>query len=305
MSSLPAPLVPSEVDLRDFPFMPLDVQRLRDSRLIATRSSDEIVAAILLWSASWHQQPAASLPDDDQELAHLSGYGKHALKEFKRVREGALHGWISCADGRLYHPVVAEKAAEAWNGRLESEWRRACDRTRKENKERKERGDPESVIPSRPALLSMQHENGIPSWNYKTSAGIPTERLRKSSLKGEGKGEGEGKGQLLVKTSPPSGAKPDPVKLEIWQSGKALLAGEGMSEERAGSYIGKLVKDFGQVLVLEAVRDATQTTPAKPSEWLMARCQERRKPVSKQAALEARNAAVAAAWSPPEESHAA
>ena len=77
-----------------------------------------------------------------------------------------------------------------------------------------------------------------------------------------------------------------------------------MSEDRAGSYLGKLVKDYGQVLVLNAVRDAVATTPAKPSEWLQARCQERRKPQSKQAALEARNAAVADRWTPPEETHA-
>lgn len=189
MVTLPAPLVPAEVDLRDFPFMPLDVRRLRDSRLVATRTPEEVVAAVLLWSASWHQQPAASLPDDDSELSQLAGYGR-AIKEFRRVKDGALHGLVRCSDGRLYHPVVAEKAAEAWNSRLESEWRRSCDRTRKENKERKERQEKELPIPARPALLSMHHSNGIPSWEYVDSTGIPSERLRKSSLKGEGYGQG-------------------------------------------------------------------------------------------------------------------
>ena len=32
----PEPLVPADVDLRDFPFMPLDVLRLRDSELTMT-----------------------------------------------------------------------------------------------------------------------------------------------------------------------------------------------------------------------------------------------------------------------------
>lgn len=97
----------------------------------------------------------------------------------------------------------------------------------------------------------------------------------------------------------------DPVKEEIWRTGRELLVGEGMSRDRAGGLMGKLCKEYGQVLVLEAVRDCAKATPAKPSEWLVARCQERRKPVNRQAALESRNAAVAATWQAPEDEHAA
>ena len=75
---LPDPLVPAEVDLRDFQYMPLDVRRLRDSRLVSTRSPEEVVAAILLWSSSWHQSPAASLPDDDVELSAMRTCGTSA-----------------------------------------------------------------------------------------------------------------------------------------------------------------------------------------------------------------------------------
>ncbi len=107
------PLVPPEVDLRDFPFMPLDVVRLRDSRLAAISSGDEFMAWVLLACASWHQRPAGSLPNDDVELARLAGFGR-AVREWMRVRSGALHGWVLCSDGRYYHPVVAEKAVEAW-----------------------------------------------------------------------------------------------------------------------------------------------------------------------------------------------
>lgn len=103
-------------------------------------------------------------------------------------------------------------------------------------------------------------------------------------------------------TSPPSGAKaPDPVKDEIWKSGKALLVGEGKTTESAGSFLGKLCKDFGQVLVLDAVRDCVRATPAKPSEWLMARCQERRANAgNKQVGLEKRNRHAVSGWKPPE-----
>ena len=176
---LPAPLVPAEVDLRDFAFMPLDVRRLRDSRLIATRKGDEVVAAVLLWSASWHQTPASSLPNDDVELSSLAGCGR-AIREFKRVRDGAMHGLILCSDNRWYHPVVAEKAAEAWNGRLELEWRRAADRVRKENG-RKDKTEKDQPLPPRPLLLSLHMHNGIPRWMPCDSGGIPTDTANDSS----------------------------------------------------------------------------------------------------------------------------
>lgn len=108
------PLVPPDVDLRDFPYMPLHVVRLRDSETAGVDDAEGFRAAVLLWCASWHQIPAASLPDDDRALARLAGYGRD-LATWQRAREaGALRGWVRCADGRLYHPVVAEVALKAW-----------------------------------------------------------------------------------------------------------------------------------------------------------------------------------------------
>lgn len=115
---LPAPLVPAEVDLAQFPFMPVDVRRLRDSGLMVNVSGDGFMAWMMLVCASWHQKPAASLPDDDKELANLAGFGR-SVKEWKRLRDEALYGWIKCADGRFYHAVVAQKALEAWDRRLD------------------------------------------------------------------------------------------------------------------------------------------------------------------------------------------
>ena len=86
---MPAPLVTASVDLRDFAFMPLDVVRLRDSSLAITASGDEFRAAVLLWCASWHQLPAASLPDDDAQLAQFAGYGR-VVKEWRRLKAGAM-----------------------------------------------------------------------------------------------------------------------------------------------------------------------------------------------------------------------
>lgn len=110
--TLPEPLTPPDSSLASFPYMPLDVARLRDSDLASVASAEAFRAAVLLWCACWHQKPAASLPDDDRVLAQFAGFGRF-VKEWRKVRDEALRGFIKCSDGRLYHVVVAEKAVEA------------------------------------------------------------------------------------------------------------------------------------------------------------------------------------------------
>lgn len=116
MNDLPPPLTPADCDLRGFQFMPMDTIRLLDSDLFALSTGDEFKAALALWCKSWSQVPAGSLPSDDRILAHLSG----ASTSWRKLKDMALRNWIACSDGRLYHPVVAEKAIEAWERR--GEW---------------------------------------------------------------------------------------------------------------------------------------------------------------------------------------
>lgn len=120
MTDLPAPLTPSDCDLRDFSYMPLEVNRLRDSELVSCVTPECAFAAVLIWCASWHQLPAASIPKGDDWVADIAGYKARGKidSHWKKVRDGALHGFIECNDGRLYHPVVAEKALEAWIQKL-------------------------------------------------------------------------------------------------------------------------------------------------------------------------------------------
>lgn len=111
------PLVPAEADLRDFPYMPVDIGRLFGSSFHARASDAAWRAGVTLWLKSFHQVPAASLPDDDVELARLAEMGRD-VKGWRKVRAEALHGWQTGDDGRLYHLVVAEKALEAWIEKL-------------------------------------------------------------------------------------------------------------------------------------------------------------------------------------------
>lgn len=102
-----------DINLSGLPFMPLDVLRLADSDFVAIATGDEFKAAVLLWCKSWHQVPAGSLPNDDRVLAHLSGAGK----DWKKISAVALRGWTLASDGRLYHPVIVEKALAAFDAR--------------------------------------------------------------------------------------------------------------------------------------------------------------------------------------------
>lgn len=140
MSDTPTPLVPADVDLRDFAFMPLDVVRLRDSDLAAEETPEACWAALLLWAASWHQIPAASIPDSDQWQAKQAGYVARGRidKAWESVRAGALRNWVKCSDGRLYHPVVAEKALTAWAEKQAQRTRTAAATAARESKRKAE-----------------------------------------------------------------------------------------------------------------------------------------------------------------------
>jgi len=69
-------------------------------------------------------------------------------------------------------------------------------------------------------------------------------------------------------------AKPaaDLTREELWAAGKSLLAQGGIPEKQCGSFIGKLVKDYGDTVVRDAVRAAVVARPADPAEYLKATC---------------------------------
>ncbi|VVE54583.1 hypothetical protein PAN31108_04941 [Pandoraea anhela] len=132
MSEYPTPMTPADCDLRNFREMPIDVPRLLRSDLAHDESPEACWSAVLLWCVAWHEVPAGSLPDNDEWLAKRTGYWhKGKLDEtWNSVRDGALHGWVKCSDGRLYHPVVAEKvicSTCGWNA-VPCRSRRRCEK---------------------------------------------------------------------------------------------------------------------------------------------------------------------------------
>lgn len=196
MNSENQPLTPSDCDLRDFQFMPLDVVRLRDSDLAALEDPAACWAAVLLWCAAWHQLPAASLPDDDRVLSQLAGFGR-VVKEWQKVREGALRGWIKCSDGRLYHPVVAEKAREAWQSKVEQRWKTECARIKKHN----QRHGTLVPFPTLEQFMSSGRSRIVPRDKPDMSTGTEDDCPGFVPRETPSKGQGEGQGQLTKSDS--------------------------------------------------------------------------------------------------------
>ena len=206
MSEPIPPLVPAEVDLRDFATMPLDVQMLRDSRFAGEVSGDAFRAGVMLWCAAWHQVPCGSLPDNDVELSRLAGYG-FAVPQWKRLKKQAMQGFVQCSDGRWYHEQVSARAMTAWQSRLEHYFERAKDRLRKLNGQRKDQGLPplpplsfeqwnEARIAAGIPMERADAVAGIPPPAPPPAAGIPPENpLKGEGTEQRGSGEGEGKGE--------------------------------------------------------------------------------------------------------------
>ena len=208
-----APLTPPDCDLRDFQFMPLDVVRFAQSDLVAMEEPNAVLAAILLWGASWHGVPAGSLTDDDRALSQAAGYGR-AVKEWMKVRDGALRGWVKCDDGRLYHPVVAEKANDAWEGKLRQRHRTYCAAIRKHNERHKadQREAPTFeawIADGRPtSLVSMSRPTGPNVTRDKVAVSRPSH----TEIRSKGQGEGQGQGDIEEESfALPAPEKPEPA----------------------------------------------------------------------------------------------
>lgn len=189
-SAMIEPLVAPEVDLRDFKFMPLDVTRLRRSKqwLIARRRPEIGFYALNLWAASWHEVPAASIEDDDDVLADAAMCDP---RKWKKVKEDVLRGWVKCSDGRFYHPVVAEKAREAWAAKMSQ-------RSRTES-----------------ARQAKQQRRSLPSTDAVTTS--VTEIVTDSKGQGQGQGQGQEESSLRSdRNHAPEKSKPrEPSNLEI------------------------------------------------------------------------------------------
>lgn len=109
----------------------------------------------------------------------------------------------------------------------------------------------------------------------------------------------------VVKTSGtdvPGGKPPAMTPDEIiFGYGVPLLTNAGTAEKQARSFLGGLRKAHGDAAVIDKLRECLKAKPLQPLEWLAkALPPAGAQGHSKQTQLESRNAAVVAAWVPPE-----
>lgn len=245
------PLTPADCDLTDFAFMPLDVARLFASEFHAVAADGEWRAGVTLWAKSWHQVPAGSLPDDDTMLARLAEFGRDT-RRWRKVRAGALRGWIKAEDGRLYHPVVAEKALEAWLEKLSQRlssgagnakrWGQSFDPGHLQADIERASGMLAALDPHSRALAkasrrqSRQHPVGTPG---------PHPGVIPSGSQGTGTGTGKGESSVPNGTGAEAPSDPDQ---RAWREAVTVLGQSGgMTEPAARKFFGKLLSDHGLV----------------------------------------------------------
>lgn len=322
-----APLTPADCDLRDFPGMMVDVARVRDSGLASDETPEACWAAFLLWAASWHQVPAGSIPDNDQWIAKHAGYaqrGKIDAKAWARVRAGALRNFVKCTDGLLYHPVVAEKALEAWLTKLASRlssgagnakrWKIAFDPAPIEAQMKLAREMLSALNPHSPVLTkrktsavlhtSDQHPDGTPE-------SIPPGSQEKGR---EGKGTDDSEAIASGGDSPPpppASPPPPPDKpplsaaeqeaARVWRALKEALVEQQTSKttKDAGVLLGALASKYGKDVFLEAATTTVGANPVNAHTYLVGLCETaagKRQSLNRQEAQEQRNRNVADEW---------
>lgn len=279
-AQLPAPPLPATVDLRDFPYMPLDVVRLRDSDLAALETAEAFRAAVLLWAASWHQVPASSLPDEDRVLANLAGFGR-VVTEWRKVKDGALRGFVKCSDGRLYHRIVAEKAIEAWRSRLWQRWKTDCAKLKKQAQRTKRDVDIPAFslwitreCPEAIPYLSRWTREHVPEDNPPPSPGQPPPVPRETASKGsEGKGScssnnHRGNGDSSACAPPPAGGLEKPPTPEATARILAECTRAKLEDPTAeNAIVGRWISSGATPSqVATALAEARRYKPAEPLE---------------------------------------
>lgn len=268
---LPAPPVPPDADLRDFPFIPVDVVRLFNSTFHAQANDSEWRAGATLWFKSWHQVPASSLPDNDVDLCRLAELGRDH-KTWRKLKAMALHGWTAHSDGRLYHPVVAEKAVEAWARKGEQRIRTLKARIAAMEKRLAKSETDEDRAHIETLLQAMRHT---------LSQSLSQTSVTATKGQGQGQGQGDSKNEEAG-PAPPNGAEaprtprletvepgPNDVKAAIFGAGLAwLIKNTGANEPSCRSFLGSLIGQHGEIATATALLAAERAKPVDPRAWL-------------------------------------
>jgi hypothetical protein len=284
--TVPAPLTPAGCNLQDFPHTPILRSRLFGSSFHARTTDSEWRAGVTLWLKAWEQVPAGSLPDDDIELCRLAELARD-MKTWKKLRAGAMRGWMVCSDGRLYHPVVAEvvnTALAAKEAQRAKTYKARLAALEKRLSEAKTDTEKEHLTEEIKKLKQSQSQ---------TLSQPPREgKGREGKEKGLDNPSGEG-------GKPPADEKAETEKARLWREIKTMLVQQGKCQttKEAGTLIGACASKYGNDIFLDAIRATLTSEPADAHTFLIGLCERaagNRPSQNKQEALEAGNMAATA-----------
>lgn len=275
------PLTPAGCDLRDFPHTPLFRSRLFGSSFHARATDSEWRAGVTLWLKSWDQVPAGSLPEDDIELCRLAELAKD-VKAWRKVRAGALRGWIACDDGRLYHAVVAEGVNTAIEAKAAQRAKTAKARIaalEKHLAKAVKDSDVEGISRLTDELKKLHQavsltQKVVPTESVTGSVTDSDTESKRREVEGKEKEKGEGTTYSVPVGTGAAGAEParkpkatDPVEI-IFGYGVPMLTAAGSSDKHARSFLGGLRKTHGDEAVIDKLRECLKAKPLQPLEWL-------------------------------------
>ena len=288
--SLPAPLTPADCDLRGLEYMPLLGTHLFGSEFNALATDAEYRAAERLWWAAWNQQPAGSLPNNDLALCKFAGKGDDAaaVKRWLKIKPRALHGFVLCSDGRLYHRFLCKQAVIAWEKRMEDRLKHEAEARRKK-KERAERA----------AMFdALKDVNITPDWNISTkdlrdlhAKHVTSPVTRTDAVTGgvnvtaktgrdvTGRDDDSSDLRSAGADAPPAVDKstgtPEHPERSPGNLARRWLVQHGVERGDAAAFVNTLAAEFGTAVASQACAEAATKTPVGEAKAFLRRCAER------------------------------
>lgn len=236
--------------------------RLFGSSFHARASDSEWRAGVTLWLKSWDQVPPGSLPNDDIELCRLAELARD-LKAWKKVRDGAMRGWVLCSDGRLYHPVVAEGVNTAIEAKQKQRLKTSKARIaalEKHLKEATSDRDKERITDEIKRIQQSLSQSLLQTLSRPPREGEEREKVKEKGLVNPSEAKASG-------GEPPKITDPNEI---IFGYGVPLLTNAGTAEKQARSFLGGLRKVHGDTALIDKLRECLKEKPLQPLEWLAA-----------------------------------
>ena len=238
-------------------------------------------AGVTLWMKSWDQVPAGSLPVDDVALCRLAELGRD-LKSWKKIKVGAMRGWILCTDGRMYHPTVAEGVNHALEAKAAQRSKTAAARiaslqkklTAATDTDEKQRLTVE-IEKIQQTLRQVQSQTLKPSVTDPIKppiSGSVTDPVTESKEKEKEKGLDitEAKASAAV-----AATDPEPSASDLWKSAVELLVSQGSSAATARTFLGGIRKQFTNPIADAVIQAAAVERPVGARAWMVAACTTR------------------------------